>query len=183
LSKPQPPAKASASTSTSSDYVVVAQVLTAHGLRGELKCRMITDFPRQRFRRGARVFIAAAPYTVVSTRVQGSSALLRLEEVQDRDAALALRGKDVEVPASDRLPLPRGRFYWQDVIGLTVVDATTGEMLGTVKDILETGANDVYIVQRPDAKDLLVPAIKDGIKKIDPSSGRMLIQPLPGLIP
>ena len=115
--------------------------------------------------------------------MQGNFALLRLQEVQDRDAALALRGKDIEVPASARLPLPRGRFYWQDVIGLSVIDITNGETLGTVKDILETGANDVYVVQRADARDLLVPAIKQVVKEIDPSAGRMLIQPLPGLIP
>src|SRR5947209_2921099 len=79
-SKPQQPEKASASTSTSSssDFLVVAQVLTAHGLRGELKIRVVTDFPRQRFRRGAQVFIAGAPYTVLGTLVQGAFALLRL---------------------------------------------------------------------------------------------------------
>jgi 16S rRNA processing protein RimM len=148
-----------------------------------LKVRVVTDFARQRFRRGAQVFIAATPYTVLGMRRQGEFGLLRLEGVDDRDAALALRGKDVEVPASERLPLRRGRFYWQDVIGLAVIDITSGETLGTVKDILETGANDVYVVQRPDARDLLVPAIKQVVKEIDPGAGRMLIQPLPGLIP
>jgi 16S rRNA processing protein RimM len=150
-------------------------------VRGELKVRIVTDFPRQRFRRAARVFIAGQPYTIAGARVQGDLALLRLAEVQDRDAALALSGKDIEVPKADALRLPEGQFYWHEVIGLEVIDITSGQSIGRVKDILETGANDVYIVQGP-TKEILVPAIKDVIKEIDPAAGRMLIQPLPGLI-
>jgi 16S rRNA processing protein RimM len=156
-------------------------VVAAHGVRGELKCRVITDFPRQRFRRGARVLIARRPYTVAGFRAQGQFALLRLEEIADRTVAEQLRGCDIEVPKDDALPLPKGQFYWHQVIGLTVIDATTGDTLGTVKDILETGANDVYVVQGP-TKEILVPAIKDVVKLIDPQAGRMLIEPLPGLL-
>jgi 16S rRNA processing protein RimM len=67
------------------------------------------------------------------------------------------------------------------VIGLEVIDDTSGEVLGTVADILETGANDVYVVHGPRGE-ILVPAIKSVVKLIDPQTGRMLIQPLPGLI-
>jgi 16S rRNA processing protein RimM len=146
-----------------------------------VKVRLVTDFPKQRFRRAARVLIGRQPYTVAAARIQGAFALLRLEEITDRDAALVLRARDVEVPASEALPLPKGRYYWHEVIGLTVIDATTGETLGTVTDILETGANDVYIVHGPRGE-ILVPAIKDIVKSIDPSAGRMLIEPLPGLL-
>jgi 16S rRNA processing protein RimM len=153
----------------------------AHGVRGEVKVRVITDFPRRRFRKGARILIARAPYTVAAARYQGDFALLRLEEVTERTAAEKLRGQDVEVPTAEALPLPRGQFYWHEVIGLSVVDNTTGQTLGTVKDILETGANDVYVVQT-DGREILVPAIKEIVKTIDPSAGRMLIEPLPGLL-
>ncbi len=122
------------------------------------------------------------PYTVAGLRSHvGQFALLRLAEVTDREAALALRGRDLEVPASDTLPLPKGQYYWRDVIGLTVIDTTTGNTIGTVKDILETGANDVYVIQGEN-KELLVPAIKDIVKAIEPEAGRMLIEPLPGLL-
>src|SRR5881394_1067779 len=66
-SKPPLPEKASASTSTSSDdrdYLVLAEVLGAHGIRGEVRVRLVTDFPKRRFRRGARVLLARQPYTV-----------------------------------------------------------------------------------------------------------------------
>jgi 16S rRNA processing protein RimM len=68
------------------------------------------------------------------------------------------------------------------VIGLRVEDATTQELLGQVADILETGANDVYVV-RGERGEILVPAIKDVVKEIDPAAGRMLIRPLPGMLP
>jgi 16S rRNA processing protein RimM len=163
---------------------VVAQVLAPHGVRGELKCRVITDFPKQRFKRGNRVLVAGASFTIQSARIQGDTLLLKLENVADRDAAEAFRNKDVEVATEQAVRLPKGQFYWHQVIGLVVEDATTHEELGTVTDILETGANDVYVVRNAStAREILIPAIKDVVKLIDPTTGKMLIEPLPGMLP
>jgi 16S rRNA processing protein RimM len=160
---------------------VVAEVLAPHALRGELKCRLITDFPRQRFKRGNRVLLNGQPRTVEGARIQGDTVLLKLAGIDDRTAAESLRGAQVEVPAADTLRLRKGQFFWHQVIGLRVEDPN-GRDLGTVEDILETGANDVYVV-RGARGEVLVPAIKDVVKLIDPSSGRMLIEPLPGMLP
>jgi 16S rRNA processing protein RimM len=156
--------------------------LSAHGIRGELKCRVITDFPKQRFKRGNTVLLRATPFTVRSARYQGPNVLLGLTEIVDRTTAETFRGADVEVPTSDTVSLPRGQFYWHQVIGLHVIDVTTQEDLGTVADILETGANDVYLV-RGARGEVLVPAIKDVVNEIDPTNGRMLVTPLPGMLP
>jgi len=157
-------------------------VLGAHGIRGELKCRIVTDFPSRRFRRGHTVVLDGVPHTIQTARVHGMTVLLKLEDVGDRDAAAALRGKEIQIRAEDAVALPKGQFFWHQVIGLQVEDATTHEPLGEVTDILETGANDVYVV-RGGRGEILVPAIKDVVKQIDPAAGRMLIQPLPGLLP
>ena len=128
-SKPPPPAKASASTSTSSEppaFLVVAQVLSAHGIRGELKCRVVTDFPKRRFKRGStRLDRRPAAYVIRPRACRRTNVLLRLDELTDRDAAETLRGLDVEVPPTTPWPLPRGQFYWHQVIGLDVEDTTT----------------------------------------------------------
>lgn len=158
-------------------------MLAPHGIRGELKCRIVTDFPKQRFKRGATVQIRREPHTVESARIQGTTVLLKLNDISDRNAAEAFRGADIEVPSEAALRLPKGRFYWHQVIGLAVEDATTGVSLGHVRDILETGANDVYVVKTAEGKELLIPAIKEVVKEIDPAAGRMVIEPLPGLIP
>jgi 16S rRNA processing protein RimM len=157
-------------------------VLAPHGVRGELKCRIVTDFPRQRFKRGNSVLVAGAAYTIESARVQAPNVLLKLREVPDRTAADALRGKDVQIRAEDAVSLPKGQFFWHQVIGLQVEDASTHAVLGRVSDILETGANDVYVVRSDAGREILVPAIKDVVKDIDPTAGRMLIQPLPGML-
>jgi len=157
-------------------------VLGAHGIRGELKCRIVTDFPARRFRRGNPVVIGGAAHVIQSARVQGMTVLLKLEDLADRDAAAAMRGQEVQIRTADAVALPKGQFFWHQVIGLRVEDARTHETLGEVTDILETGANDVYVI-RGGRGEILVPAIKDVVKQIDPAAGLMLIEPLPGLLP
>jgi 16S rRNA processing protein RimM len=158
-------------------------VLGAHGIRGELKCLIITDFPSRRFRRGTSLVIRGQAHLIQSARVQGATVLLKLENIDDRTVAETYRGTDVEVPSAAAVSLPKGQFYWHQVIGLDVEDATTHAVLGKVADIIETGANDVYIVKDERGQEVLVPAIKDVVKQIDPAAGRMLIQPLPGMLP
>jgi 16S rRNA processing protein RimM len=162
---------------------VVAQVLAPHGIRGELKCRIVTDFPQQRFKRGSTLLIDGVEHVVRAARVQGQTVLLRLGDIPDRTAADTFRGKDVTIHREDAVKLPAGQFYWHQVIGLAVIDSTTQQSLGTVRDIIETGANDVYVVRPPVGKEILVPAIKDVILEIDPEAGRILISPLPGMLP
>jgi len=182
-SKPPLPAKAPASTSTSSnaDFLVVAQVLAPHGIRGELKCRIVTDFPKQRFKRGNAVLIRGEQHLIQSSRIQGTTVLLRLENISDRTTAETFRGADIDISSDEAVRLPKGQFYWHQVIGLEVEDARTREVLGRVADILVTGANDVYVVHG-ERGEILIPAIKDVVKEIDPARGRMVIEPLPGMI-
>jgi 16S rRNA processing protein RimM len=83
------------------------------------------------------------------------------------------------VSESEAWKLPRGRFYWHQIVGLRVV-TVDGRALGTVKEILETGANDVYLVET-DRGELLLPAIKDVVKEIAPERGVMVVELLPGM--
>jgi 16S rRNA processing protein RimM len=178
-------------------YLIVARVLRSHGTAGEIACEIITEFP-QRFKRTARVFLVpphgptrleplagavAKPYTVTSARLAQHrghpEVILQLEGIPDRDAGEALRGWLVQVPESESWRLPRGRFYWHQIIGLRVV-TTEGEEIGKVADILETGANDVYVVKGSGGERLL-PAIKQVIVEIAPERGEMVVSLIPGL--
>jgi len=154
-----------------------------HGIRGEVKCRVVTDFPKQRFKRGNTVLVDGVEATIQQARLQGQFVLLKLQEITDRTTAETLRGKDVLINQADAVRLPRGQFYWHQVIGMSVVDTTTDTILGTITDILETGANHVYVVKPSDGgREILVPAIKDVVRSIDPEHQRMEITPLPGMI-
>lgn len=147
-----------------------------------MKCRVVTDFP-DRFRRGLRVYLGSRQRAtrIRSASVSGPTVLLAFAGVPDRQAAEALRGLEVLVDRRDAVPLPEGEFFWQDVIGLGVLDET-GAPLGTVVDIIETGANDVYVVHG-ERGEWLVPAIKDTVRSISPADGQMVVHLLAGMEP
>jgi 16S rRNA processing protein RimM len=102
-----------------------------------------------------------------------------LDGVPDRDAAEAIRGWLVQVPESEAWKLPRGRYYWHQIVGLRVV-STEGEEIGTVAEILETGANDVYVV-KGEGGERLIPAVKQIVKKIAPDQGQIVVALIPGM--
>ena len=178
-------------------FLVVARILRAHGTQGEVSCEIVTEFP-QRFRRTKRVFLTPPagpgrgeplagatprPCAVKRARIAPhrghSEVVLGLEDVPDRDAAEALRGWLVQVPEGEAWKLPRGRYYWHQIVGLRVV-TTEGEEIGTVSEILETGANDVYVV-KGSGGERLIPAIKQVVVEIAPERGEMVVSLIPGL--
>jgi 16S rRNA processing protein RimM len=176
----RPPAEPSADAA---DYLVVAHVAAAHGVRGDVRCVLVTDFP-ERFKPGLQVYLSEdhIPYEVERARVDRNRVILKLVGVDSRDDAEALRGKTVFVPETDAVRLPRGAYFWHQIIGLRV-RTTSGELLGSVAAIMETGANDVYVVRKepPERGELLLPAIKDVIKKIDLRRGEITVELLEGL--
>ena len=106
--------------------------------------------------------------------------LLKLDSVDDRTSAERLRGKSLSVPANEVPPLPEGTYYHYQLIDLDVY-TREGERLGAVREILATGANDVYVVGRPEAKDLLIPALKGVVVCVDLAAGRMIVRLPEGL--
>jgi len=178
-------------------YLIVARVLRGHGLNGEISCEIITEFP-ERFQKTKRVFLsppvnpgsmeplagaAPQPMTIIRARLAPhrgqAEIILQLADVNDRDAADKLRGWLVQIPEREAWKLPRGRFYWHQILGLRVV-TSEGEEIGTVAEILETGANDVYVVKGK-GPERLIPAIKQVVQEIAPERGEMVVTLLPGM--
>lgn len=152
----------------------------ARGLRGELVCAILTDFP-ERFASTREVLLGEppSPYRVERQRVERGRLVLKLAGIRTREAAESLRGALVEVPADQAVELPPETYFWHQIIGLQVVEQD-GRDLGRVVDILVTGSNDVYVV-RDERRELLIPAIKDVVREIDLERGRILVELLPGL--
>jgi 16S rRNA processing protein RimM len=107
--------------------------------------------------------------------------IIALAGIDSRDAAEALRGQEVYIRQADALPLDQDEYYLHDLPGLRVehVDGTT---IGIVKEVLETGANEVLIVTRPEGGEVLIPMIKDVVKRLDIAAGVVVIEPLPGML-
>ncbi len=159
-------------------FVAVGLVRAARGVRGELSVDPLTEFP-QRFRPGSVIFARGAPYTVRRARSHRGALLLELEGIASREQADALRGALLEVPQKELSPLAEGQYYRFDIVGMAVVDHE-GAPLGRIEEIVETGANDVYLVRNDDG-DLLVPAIDTVIKEVDVAGRRMVVELVAGL--
>lgn len=187
-----------------SGFVAIGEVRSAHGVGGEMRVLPLTDFPR-RFCSTSRVFLvppgralddpraASREARVVAARVDGPGVLLQLEGVDSPEEAKRLRGFLLAVPRAEVVPLPAGHYYLFEVVGLAVY-TVAGEFLGRVRDVLRTGANDVYVVAPPPrgaaeaapegggpAPEILVPALREVVRELDPAAGRMVVDLPPGL--
>jgi 16S rRNA processing protein RimM len=117
--------------------------------------------------------------TIRSLREHKGVLLVRFERVSSRPRADELRGLILEVPEDELGALPEGEYYRHELIGLEVIDSE-GRGLGRLEEILETGANDVYVVRDAESE-LLVPAIEAVVKEVSLAGGRMIIQLMGGM--
>lgn len=174
-------------------YLAIGRVIRAHGLRGEVSVTVLTEFP-ERFKTTEWVYLGnqseATPYRLESHRWHKKNILLTLAGVTNRTQAEALKDQFVQVPLEEAVPLPEGAYYFYQLIGLEVI-TTTGLRLGVITDILETGANDVYVVENNDVKnndvknknqEILLPAIADVVKSVDLEKGQIIVEVIDGLI-
>lgn len=152
--------------------VVVGRIVTAHGVKGEVKVEPLTDFP-ERFARGSRLWLDGVELGVMSGRWQRSQVIVKLDGVDSREAAEALRGKELTVPDVAELPVGEDLYYLHDIVGLRV-ESRDGEALGEVYDVLSTGSNDVYVV-RGDGGEMLLPALEDVVLEVDVAGGRIVV--------
>lgn len=159
------------------DYLVVARIVSPQGRKGEVKAEVVTDFP-ERFASTAAVYVGDehARYELEGYRLQEGAVILKLKGIDNIGEAERLRGALVEVPESEAVELPRGHYFWHQIVGLRVV-TTHGEELGTVGEILQTGSNDVYVVNGAHGE-ILIPAIQDAVKSIDLDRSVMIVEPM-----
>jgi 16S rRNA processing protein RimM len=159
------------------ERLAVGQVAGSHGLRGEFRIYLFTNHP-DALRAVPTIYLGDAqePWAVrrIHPLPEGKEAIVRLVEVTTPEDAAALRGRRVWVDREALPPLPEGELYHYELIGLDVVDEA-GAPLGRLAEIIETGANDVYVV-RGTAGELLLPAINEVILAIDLENGRMTVR-------
>ena len=159
------------------EFLLVGRLLRPHGVQGEIRMEVLTDFP-ERLRRGRTIYLGSdhRPFRLTGVRAADRALLIRLESIEDRDQAALLRGKEVSIESSGLPKLPEDEYYYHELIGLDVVDET-GRSLGKLDQILETGANDVYLIKQADGHELLLPAIEEVILNVDVSARSMTVRP------
>jgi len=148
-------------------FLAIGRLRQAHGVSGEINMEILTDFP-ERLHIGEQVYLGVMhqPLRIASVRPKDKLLLLAFEGYEDRDQVRILQN-EIIYTRSDQIPtLPEGQYYHHQLIGLQVVDETS-KKLGTLSEILKTGANDVYVVRPDEGQELLLPAIESVILKVD----------------
>jgi len=164
--------------------ISVGKIVATHGIGGEVKVEPWTDFP-ERFRPGTRFSLQKGevtyPVTVAGARPHGRHLILQLAEINDLEQAGCLHGSVLQVEPWEVEPLPEGQYYIFQLVGSRVY-TTGGQFLGTLLDVLTTGANDVYVVKGAGNKEILIPALKEVVSGIDLARKEIRVALPPGLL-
>jgi 16S rRNA processing protein RimM len=162
--------------SETSERVLVGWVRRPVGLRGEVIVEPTGDDP-DRFAAGRRLLLEGGrPEEIVvraSRPAKKRTLAISFEGIDSIEAAEALRERRLFVRPEDLPPLPAGEYYYYQLMGLEVIDAT-GSVLGRVEDVIETGSNDVYCVGKG-AEEILIPAVRDYVARVDLAAGRIFL--------
>lgn len=157
------------------EYITIGTIVAPHGVRGDVRIIPQTDFP-DRFLEMEYCYIEGKKYHFTSARFHKQFVLATFKEVETREDAERLIKKEIQVTRDELMPLPEGRYYIFDLIGLEVVDLE-GNFLGNLREVLQPGANDVYVVEKEGTPDLLLPVIESVVHDIDIEKGRITVDP------
>jgi len=161
-------------------YLEVGKVTNIHGLNGEVKVQPWADSPEFLCRfKTLYVDEAHWPITVERARVHKNMVIIKFEGPTDVPSAMSLRGATLYIDRADA-KLPQGAFFLADIYGLEVRDASTGEVLGKIADVLTLPANNVYVV-RGGARELMIPAVPQFIAETNIEGGFVRINMIEGL--
>jgi len=165
------------------DYFEIGKIVNTVGVSGELKIFPTTD-DAKRFSLLRTVSIMMGETmiekAIKNVRYHRNLVMLKLEGVNDIDSANALRGGVIVVSRADALPLADNEYYLKDLLGANIC-TESGENLGTLRDVIFTGANDVYVINDGFGKDLLIPAISKCILSVNIANKQIIVRLIEGL--
>ncbi len=163
-------------------YLAVGTLRRSHGIRGDMLLDVTSDFP-DRLKPGTFLYIGDKKLRIkiTSRRSHNDGLLLGLEGIKNAEQTARYRAQTVYVLAEDRPSLPEGEYYHHQIIGMIVVDEDRNA-LGVITEIIETGANDVYVVKNAAEREILIPALKQVMLNVNLETKTMRVHLLPGLV-
>lgn len=164
--------------------ITIGKAIKPFGVKGEMKIESLTDFP-ERFKGLRRVYLVSpagkeVACGVKAVRYAGGAPFLLFEGFDSPEKAKTLNGWLLKVPEEEAMPLPEGSCYWFELVGMEVF-SESGEKLGTIVDVFETGSNDVYVMKQA-GREVYLPATKEVVKQVDRKAKRMVIHVMDGLM-
>ncbi|EGO65166.1 ribosome maturation factor RimM [Acetonema longum] len=155
--------------------IAVGKIVAPHGVRGDLRVVTLTDFP-ERFQSLKRIYFDdKSAATVENIKFHQQFVLIKLRECNTRDEAELLRGKYIQIPKEEVMPLPAGHYYLFEILDCKVY-TEEGVYLGAVTDIIQTGSNDVYAVTAENDSTRLIPALKEVVRSIDTAGKKIVVK-------
>jgi len=164
------------------DYLAIGHLRRPHGVHGEMVMEVHTDFP-ERIKSGMKVFVGESHDAMVidGARFHNEGLIVKFQGVETPEDIGRYRNLWVYVASADRPPLPEGQYYFHELIGLQVVD-DKDQAIGELTEVIETGANNVYVVTRVDGSEVLLPAIPSVILDVETGRRLMRVHLLDGLL-
>ena len=165
------------------EYLEIGQIVSTHGIRGEIRLNPWCDGPEfvKKFKTLYCDDKGSKSFKIISCRLHGNVAVIKLEGVDTVEAARALKNTVLYMKRSD-VNLPAGKWFISELIGCTVLDADDNSVVyGKIKDIDSGMANDIWYIEIPGKEDVLIPAIKDVVIRCDVAEDKVYIRPLRGL--
>lgn len=162
-------------------FLEAGRIVGTHGVRGEMRVEPWCDSP-EFLKKIKRLYFDEGKKDagLVSSRVHKGMLLIQLERVKSATEADLYRGRVLYLDRKD-VRLPKNRYFIDDLIGLTVIDAGTGAVYGKITEVFETGANNVYRIANEKGEEFLFPAVDAMIAKTDIEGGKLLVKPIPGI--
>ncbi len=164
------------------DYLMVGVIANTHGVRGEVKVYPTTD-DVNRFKKLKEIYMGdeKAPLHIQSVKFQKNMVILGFKEYTSLNEVEGLRNKELFVDRAHAVKLQKDEYFISDLIGMKVV-TDEGAEFGELTDVMTTGANDVYVVKTTDGKEVLLPAIKECVLKVDMNERVMNVHIMEGLL-
>lgn len=169
-------------------YLLLGEILRPHGIRGELRMRILTDYP-ERIPKLKAVYIGSGidaddivAYSVEHMRIHQNYGLLKVAGVDNRNQAEDFRALFVMIDIENAVPLEEGEFYLYQLLGVNI-QTEDGQSLGPIIEVIETGANDVYVVDSEDYGEVLIPVTDETIVSTDVDAGVIVVRLPEGLLP
>ena len=167
------------------EKIKIGKIVNAVALRGEVKVYHYSDY-KERFEELSHIYIESKKkfieYKIEKVRYQKDMVILKLEGIDDRNAAETLKEHDVFITEDDLRELPEDTFYVRDLIGCMVFDEKSNSDIGEITDVLQNSAQDIYVVNRENGEEVLIPAVKEFVKSIDIEQKKVTVSLISGFI-
>lgn len=164
-------------------YFKVGQIVNTQGLKGDMRVYPLTDY-KERFEELDWVYIGDdlnTKYDIEKVRYKNNLAIIKIKGIDDVNQVEKLKNKYLTIPRENARQLEEGEHFIADLIGLEVYTVDEN-YVGVIQDIIQTGANDVYLIKSEDGREILIPAVKQFVPKISISDRRVTIDPIEGMI-